>query len=85
MSALLLALAIVAPGHTYTDPRYCRMSEVTITLPINYDAPTWDDSIGAQAGIWWTLDAGIVGYSYQEDGIVYRTLSAADRCSVYPS
>ncbi len=80
----LLGLLLIAPTTTHHDPTYCPKSEVTVTLPIHYDVPPWDDTIGAQPGIWWTLDAGIVGYSYQEDGIVYQTLHAADVCPVYP-
>ena len=84
IAAIALAAGLMAGGG-HVDPRMparCAAGEVEITLPISYDVPAWDDEIGAQVGIW--SQAGvIVGYSYQEDGVVYRTAQLADRCPVY--
>lgn len=90
MIALLLALLIAPqpqPPHVLQIRlvhSLCASLAVDTPAPIHYDAPPWDDAIGAQAGVWWTETAGVVGYSYQEDGIAYRTLPAADICPVYP-
>lgn len=90
MNALLLLLALIAPPRQPPTLRIqfvhemCHSMAVTVGTPVNYDVPPWDDAVGAQAGVWTTPTGTVIGYSYQEDGIVYRTAHGASECPVYP-
>jgi len=94
IAALIVAAgALVAPAPPAHVVRIqfvhsvCRSAEVPNTaygqlFDADYDVPAWDDAVGAQVGVW-SRDGVTFGYSYQEDGLVYRTAHAADICPVY--